>query len=263
MMTYRPEALARRKLPPLALAYHGVANVPLHRDPYRLFVRPRDLERHIQRLRAWGFRLVTFGELATRAAAGEAAGHAALTFDDGLADNLTAALPVIRRSGAPATVFVVSGWLGGTHPKARWAPILTADDIRALAGAGVEIGAHTSTHPDLTELEHDAARAELARCKEELEKLTDRAVDVAAYPFGNASSDTMRACASAGFRAACRTSGQGSWSEPLNLPRQDMDNRCTAAGFWLKRHGWYEPVVATPPGRLARRAIREARGVLG
>jgi peptidoglycan/xylan/chitin deacetylase (PgdA/CDA1 family) len=247
----------------LALAYHGVANVPLRRDPHRLFVRPQDLERHIRRLRAWGFRLVTFGELAARAAAGEAAGHAALTFDDGLADNLTAALPVMRRSGAPATVFVVSGWLGRAHPMARWAPLLTADDVRALARGGFEIGAHTSTHPDLTELEHDGALRELASCKEELEALTDQPVDVAAYPFGKATIDTMRACASAGFRAACRTGGEGSWNDPLNLPRQDMDNRCTATGFWLKRHGWYEPVVRTPPGRLVRRVIREARGALG
>ncbi len=237
--------------------------MPLRRDPQRLFVRPQDLERHIRRLRAWGYRLVSFGELASRAAAGEGAGHAALTFDDGLADNLGAALPILRRAGAPATVFVVSGWLGRAHPTASWAPLLTANEVRELARAGVEIGAHTSTHPDLTQLEYDGALAELTSCKEELETVTDQRVDVAAYPFGEASIDTMRACASAGFRAACRTSGHGSWNEPFNLPRQDMDNRCTAAGFWLKRHGWYEPMVATPPGRLVRRAIREARGALG
>ena len=251
------------RLPPLALAYHGVADVPLRRDPHRLFVRPRDLERHIRRLERWGYRLVTFGELAARAASGGAAGNAALTFDDGLADNATAMRDVVERAGVPATVFVVSGWLGGSHPRAPWARLLDADEVRALDEAGIEIGSHTSTHADLARAGHDAALGELARGKAELEAIVGHGVEVVAYPFGSASAEAMRACASAGFRAACRTSGRGSWDDPFGLPRQDMDNRCTAAGFALKRRGWYEPLVATPPGRLVRRAVRATRGALG
>src|SRR6266540_5794190 len=105
-------------LPPLALVYHGLADVPLRRDAHGLFVAPGDFRRHVGRLRSWGYRLVTFGRLAELAAGGGAAGHAALTFDDGLADNLHVLAPLLAELEAPATVFVVSGWLGGAHPEA-------------------------------------------------------------------------------------------------------------------------------------------------
>ena len=100
--------------PPLALAYHGVRAVPLRDDPMRLFCSPAQVEADIRTLRGWGYELVTFGELAARIARGEGDGAAALTFDDGLAG----ALPAV-----PATVFAVTGWLGGRHPDAPWARI--------------------------------------------------------------------------------------------------------------------------------------------
>jgi hypothetical protein len=48
------------KLPPLVLAYHGVADVPYAADPHLLFIAPDDLRRHIDVLRRWGYRLVSF-----------------------------------------------------------------------------------------------------------------------------------------------------------------------------------------------------------
>src|SRR5215211_1917282 len=129
--------------PPLALAYHGVADVPFREDPHGLFVRPRELERHIASLRGWGYRLVSFGELARLTTDGAASGHASLTFDDGLADNLYTLAPLLERHRATATVFVTSGWMAEPHRHAPWAAILSADELRKLSARGVEIGAHT------------------------------------------------------------------------------------------------------------------------
>jgi peptidoglycan/xylan/chitin deacetylase (PgdA/CDA1 family) len=255
-----PRAISNR-LPPLALAYHGVADVPLAQDPYGLFVRPRDLRRQIGKLRAWGYRLTTFGEFARRVLRREGQGWAALTFDDGFADNLHTLLPLLQDLGAPATVFVVSGWLGRPHAYAPRTRILTADELRELHANGVEIGGHTVTHPDLTTLSRDGARAELERGREELEAILGSPVTVAAYPFGLASSETIAACAAAGLEAACRTSGAGSWTEALNLPRQDMDNGCTLLSLRLKRANRYEPLMSAKLGRGARRMVRLSRRV--
>ena len=57
--------------PPLALAYHGVGAVPLRAGPDGgCSARPPGRGRH-RALRAWGYELVTFGELAARIARGE------------------------------------------------------------------------------------------------------------------------------------------------------------------------------------------------
>src|SRR5215212_1932763 len=92
--------------PALALAYHGVADVPPREDPMRLFVSAAELRRHIELLRGWGYAFVTFSRLLELEAAGGAAGHVALTFDDGFEDNLHALVPLLHETGATATVFV-------------------------------------------------------------------------------------------------------------------------------------------------------------
>jgi peptidoglycan/xylan/chitin deacetylase (PgdA/CDA1 family) len=247
--------------PPLALAYHGVADLPLREDRYGLFVSPRDIERQIRRLRSWGFELVTFGELARAVASGSGRGLAALTFDDGLADNLHVLLPILRKQGAKATVFAISGWLGEPYPYAPGARLLTPDELRTLYAAGVEIGSHTATHADLSTLDYEGALDELVTSKRALEAILDAPVEVAAYPWGRATDVTLAACAEAGYRAACRISGEGSWDQPLNLPRQDMDNGATLLGLRLKRDDRYEPLMRSGAGRLALRLIRGARRV--
>ena len=244
---------------PLVLAYHGVADVPVRRDPNGLFVRPRDLQRHIAKLRAWGYRLAPFGELAGRVERGEAAGWASLTFDDGLVDNLETLAPLLEAEDVPATVFVVSRWLGRTYP---WLPstrIMTAEEVAALHAAGIEVGAHSTEHDDLSTLDYEHARADLERSKADLESIVGEPVTVAAYPFGRATEETIRACRDAGFEAACRVSGEGSWRDLHNLPRQDMDNRCSMLGFRLKRDDRYEALMRRPPARAARRLIRRVR----
>jgi peptidoglycan/xylan/chitin deacetylase (PgdA/CDA1 family) len=244
--------------PPLALAYHGVDDVPLRRDPDHLFVRPQDLRRQIDKLRAWGYELVTFGDLA----ADVRPGRAALTFDDGLVDNLTMLAPTLRELGAPATVFVVSGWLGQPHPAATWTRIVSADELRELRDAGLEVGGHSATHADLSALSYEDALEELSRGKTELEDVLGEPVEVAAYPYGRTSSDAIRAARDAGFRAACSTSARGSWDEPHFLPRQDMDNRGSLLGLRLKRDDRYESLMKLAPARAARRVGRHVAAAL-
>ena len=252
--------------PPLALAYHALGDVPLTRDWYRLFVRPKDLRRHIEKLRSWRYRTATFGELATAVANGGGAGMVALTFDDGFEDNATVLASLLADMQAKATVFVISGRLGQNHHEVPWARMMSEAQVRELHDGGIEIGAHTVTHPDLTSLAYDDALAELATSKAQLEDIVSAPISTAAYPYGAADERVLEACREAGFVAACRTSGRGSWSEPLNLPRQDVGNRQSALAFYLKRDDRYEPaikpllpLIATKPARFAIKVIRHYR----
>lgn len=248
-----------RSLPPLALAYHGVADVRLRVDAHSLFTAPGALRQHIRRLRRWGYRFTTFGVLAELAREGRAEGHVALTFDDGLADNRTTLLPLLRDEGIPATVFVATGFLGGRHPDVPDAPMLDADDILELAAGGVEIGGHSHAHRDLTTLSFDAVCADLRLCREILTDLLGRPARVAAYPFGAATEETRKACREAGFEAAARTSGQGSWDDSWDLPRQDMHSYSGPLGLWLKRHDRYEPLMRRGASRATRSLARRAK----
>jgi peptidoglycan/xylan/chitin deacetylase (PgdA/CDA1 family) len=233
---------------PLALAYHGIGTRPARDDPHGLFVSWARLRRHVAWLRRRGYSLVTFGELVAR---GED-GLCALTFDDGFES-----CSALAELGVPATVFVTTGWLGGRHPDVD-AAMLSEDGVRRLHAAGIEIGAHTVSHPDLTTLPFEAARDELASSRVALESLLGAPVTSAAYPYGRATAETVRAGGAAGLAAACRTSGFGT-GEPLDYPRQDMDGPASLLGLRLKAAGRYEPLMQRKAARAARRAGRLSR----
>jgi len=245
------------KLPPLALAYHGIGSVPLRDDPHRLFASPAALHRHVARLRSFGYRMVTARELALRARGGDGEGHAALTFDDGLADGLAA---LLGRLGVPATLFATTGWLGAAHPDTPHGRVADRRELRALHAAGVEIGAHTVNHPDLTRLDFADCLAELVESRRELETIIDAPVESLAYPYGAADARVVAAADTVGYRWAWRVAGAGSWDAPRELPRQTMLNRCSTLGLWLKRTDRYEAVVGRPLIRAARQARLRALG---
>jgi len=93
------------------LAYHRVADVPL--DPQQLCVTPERFEEHL-RVLVRDYRPVSLQRLADQLEAGRSAPRRSvvLTIDDGYADNLLNARPLLQRYGIPATVFVTSDHVG-------------------------------------------------------------------------------------------------------------------------------------------------------
>jgi len=96
----------------LILGYHRVADEP--DDPFALAVSPRHFAEQLEVL-ARHARVLRLQDLARALRQGEPVRRAVvLTFDDGYADNLHAAQPLLARQGMPATLFVASGYLGGS-----------------------------------------------------------------------------------------------------------------------------------------------------
>lgn len=87
--------------------------------------------------------------------------------------------------------------------------MMSRQDIRMLADGGMEIGAHTHTHPILHSLPDEEAEYEIVHGKTELEALLDKPVHSFAYPNGNTRTDMrqvhLRIIEKAGFRAAATT----------------------------------------------------------
>jgi len=243
------------QLPPLVLAFHGVEHVSRRSVNAAMCVEPEALERYIRTLVRWGYRLVTFGQLAEAVTDGTERGLAALTFDDGFAGCATHLPRILEAHGGAATVFVVSGWIGGPHPQAPWAQIVDEAQLRLLAGAGIEIGSHSVTHPRLDRLPYEDALAELRESKSALESVVDAEVAVAAYPFGDASDETRRACREAGYRAACRFRAAGHWDDVFDLPRQPVGRGTSQLALRLKRDDRYERLRRLRPARTLRHAL--------
>ena len=207
-------------------------------------------------LRSW-FNVLPLSEAVGRLATGTLHDRAAaITFDDGYADNFTVALPLLRECGLTATFFIATGFLDGAcmfndriieairgcplenldldslglgrhvllTPRDRRTVIETLIDrikylpaperlaiservatmagvkrtpdlmmssrqVRELRRAGMQIGAHTVSHPILTKLIPNDARREIAESKSRLEGLLDERVDLFAYPNGKPGDD--------------------------------------------------------------------------
>ncbi|MCZ8099716.1 MAG: polysaccharide deacetylase family protein [Burkholderiales bacterium] len=85
--------------------------------PNRLLeVTPEFLDAVLGRCRAIGLDLVAMDDVADRMADADAPPFVAVTFDDGYRDTLDEALPVLRRHGAPATVYVTPGFADRSSP---------------------------------------------------------------------------------------------------------------------------------------------------
>ena len=185
-----------------------------------------------------------------------------LTFDDGYADVAEHALPVLERYGFSATVFVATGAADG-RARFTWydeqPPLLSPDDIRSPAGRTLRFESHTVTHPNLTELDHEAARREIADGKRELEEWLEREVDAFCYPAGLFRARDRQLAAEAGFRYAvtCERGKNDASTDPLTLRRHQIDARDALLDFRAKLGGGHDAQSAARAAwRFARYGVR-------
>jgi peptidoglycan/xylan/chitin deacetylase (PgdA/CDA1 family) len=243
------------------LGYHGITRSPLRQDLSMLLVNPSRFRAQIELLLEAGFTFVTVAKIARLAAGGEPpAGYAAISFDDGLRNNYTTALPILNSYGIAATVYVTIGFIDGVSP---WIGakndnrMLSETEIRELASAGWELGAHTMSHPDLSMLDYDACRHEIEESKTALEAIGGAPVETFAYPFGRYGSSAIAATRDSGLLAAV-TTGSGSWA-PYELTRAMIGAIDPMPLVLLKLTDRYEPLLQVPPIDLLRHWSKKIR----
>jgi len=132
-------------IPVPVLMYHSVSDAPAN-STRALSVSPGMFAAQLRYLRSQGFTGLTFGELCERRRSGQPlpARAIVLTFDDGYADFIEEALPIMIEHGFPATLFVTTGWLRDAASHAAGRPLdrmLSWDQLAELSSAGVEIAA--------------------------------------------------------------------------------------------------------------------------
>ena len=244
------------------LLYHGVGATSTRIDPGFLRVRPEAFRTQLRLLLAAGFEIVSVGEFVERSGGRRPPpGIVALSFDDGMDDNHAVVLPLLQEHGLRATVYVTTGLIGKPNPwmaPESGARMMTVDELRELAAAGFEIGAHTVSHPDLSRLGYDECLREMRASRDELERTLGVEVRTFAYPSCHYGPAAVEAARAAGFTAAVTCQGLGSWN-PYELRRSLVSGKDGTATFLVKLTRLYEPLSASPPGRLARATTRAAR----
>ncbi len=239
------------------------------------------------------FRIYTLGEALERFQhKSEGKPIAAITFDDGYADNFHHALPILKKNGIAATFFIATGYLDGGRmwndtiiESIRLAPLgeldltsagmdryilndhnsrlscihklissckylepsircftansiatlctselptnlmMRSDNLQAMHEHGMEIGAHTVTHPILPRLSISEVKAEIGYGRETLQGIIGSNIDYFAYPNGQPRVDYLpehvEILRHIGFKAAVSTAwgAVSRYSNFYELPR--------------------------------------------
>jgi peptidoglycan/xylan/chitin deacetylase (PgdA/CDA1 family) len=184
-----------------------------------------------------------------------------LTFDDGYQDFYTDAAPILYRFGFPATVFVPTGYCGGTNSwpgQPSWVeqkPLLSWPQIKELAKQRIEFCPHSVTHADLTALPDAECEREMLESKRMLDEHSGGTSHFFCYPYGRWNS-SVREIASRHFESACSTAAGPIQqnSDPFVLPRVDavyVRNLALFRSLFTRRFAAY---------LAARRTIRRLRG---
>ena len=191
-----------------------------------------------------------------------------LTFDDGFANNLSNALPVLEEFDAPAVFFVTTqhvekpdNWLHFVHTASRqyWGETkdipghlaedfyqgLSKDKLASCAQHPlVTIGSHSVCHPDLTSLNDQQLDYELNESKCYLEALTNSNINLFAYPGGEYDSRVAEAVRDSGYRAAFAIADHKTGLPIYNIPRIGIYDH-KPAYLSLKLSGLYRPAIDT------------------
>ena len=200
--------------------YHRI-NVPSPGAPaitHRLTVHPADFERQMRWLRRHGYQTVTQRQLFGALMHGRPLGRRpiVITFDDGYRDAFYKAAPVLEKLRMRGIAYVISGRVVNGDRT-----FLSPGLLRALERRGIEIGSHTVSHRDLTQLSDRDAIDELKGSRRALERCLRHPVQWLAYPFGAYDGRVERLARRAGYVLAVttETGALQSAGHPLALKR--------------------------------------------
>jgi peptidoglycan/xylan/chitin deacetylase (PgdA/CDA1 family) len=179
--------------------YHHVGPLPPNPDIFRrdLTVAPDLFERTLSQLDERGVQTVTMADLFDHFAGGPALPQrsAILTFDDGYDDVYEYAFPALKKHGMVGTFFIITDFVDRPG-------YLSWDQIVEMRNAGMEIAAHSSNHPDFTQIRPAELNRQLAEPKAILEDHLGQKIRFMAYPSGKYNAAVMAATRAAGYQAA-------------------------------------------------------------
>lgn len=253
------------------LMYHRVC--PKSEDWLLEPVNPHSFERDVEYF-CHNYEILSLDKLAQYIRSGKSLPKKAVVFtiDDGYKDNYIYAYPIIRKYHIPATIFLSTGYIGGSElfwlDKVRYIIrhtstgqlnleemgnyllqsesgrlhagsvigerlkklpdekrnlvidnllsisgvaipmalgkefILSWDDVREMADNGVDFGAHSVSHPILTNLPMGQAKWEISQSRKDIGQKLGKEVTAFSYPNGDFNAEIVRFIKESGFNCA-------------------------------------------------------------
>lgn len=255
------------------LMYHSIDASGGTRKFRRFVVDPGEFAAQMDYLAAEGYQPVTVADLVgSRSGRPLPARPVVLTFDDAYTDFYSAALPALRKHDFRSTLFVPTAFVGAT---ARFNTsvgeghrgVLSWPGLRDVTAEGVEVAAHSHTHPQLDRVRATVISDEVRRSRRLLEDNLGLAVEGFAYPFGYWNPAARAAVADAGFGYACVVADLMSAPDDdvLTLPRLTVNAGIGVAGLarLLAARPTPRSRQAATMKRVAWQALRRGVPVLG
>jgi peptidoglycan/xylan/chitin deacetylase (PgdA/CDA1 family) len=107
--------------------------------------------------------------------------YVVITFDDGYRDFHDVAWPILKKHSYTATMFLPTGFINSERKQLNGRDCLTWDEVKAMAGEGVNFGAHSVSHVQLYDIDRGKIAQELISSKVTIEEKLGKPVDHYAY----------------------------------------------------------------------------------
>ncbi len=193
------------------LMYHMISSAKTAEEA-RYACPPEQFEQHLGYLKSSNHTPVSLQQIDAHLLLGASLPEnaVAITLDDGFEDNYTNAYPLLKKYDMPATIFLTSGLMGATNQwmSKRGFPerkMLNWQQIAEMNRHKISFGAHTVSHPKLSEIDAEASTKEIRQSKQTIEEQLEIPCLHFAYPYGLFTEQTSNIVGDAGFTLACST----------------------------------------------------------
>ena len=229
------------------LMYHSIEAMPKSTIMRSLHVPPRRFEFQMWLLSILGYKGLSMKELMPYLDGKKTGKVVGITFDDGYQNNLINAAPILKKYSFSATCYLVSKNIGTAN---TWdlnkgitqRPLMNILEVQEWLNLGLDIGAHTQTHPYLEDLSYEESKVEVFNCKADLEQMFNVIITDFCYPFGRFNEPIVDMIKEAGYITAT-TMNRGRATPRSNnftLPRMPINHHTLPHLFLAKILTKYE-----------------------
>ena len=225
------------------LLYHRIVTKHSPVGKHKIYVSLKDFEKQMQYLKDNNIETITFYDLHNNPTI-DLNKKVIITFDDGYEDNYTLLFPVLKKYKFKAVIYLVTqvnhnAW--GVREGEPRVDMMTDAQKKEMSDYGIEMGGHTQTHVDLSRCSEQEKIKEIAGCKHDVERLTNKKAISFAYPFGGINEDVKRVTKEAGYTYAVSTNTGPKvfGADNFQIRRIEVTPKTTLNSFKNKVSGYY------------------------